>query len=143
METWNKRGEWYDSIHDIAAAVPGLKDSVDVYDGLPGGDPLRELFVGQQPTAGTLTPMPLHDMDEVTRSVAAYLVHEKIGDLSGLGPTAQSGVLPPGTPQYLIDDYLSKVAGRNEFPYIKWSEAYQASIYVSEGEFDKIKPPEG
>jgi hypothetical protein len=104
---------------------------------------LRDLFVGKEPTPGTVTPMTLRDPDEITRSVASYLVHEKVGDLSGLGPAAQNGILSPETPQYLIEDYLSKVAGHNEFPYLKWAEAYQASIYVSEGEFDKIKPPEG
>jgi hypothetical protein len=141
-EAWEKKGQWYDVIHDAVSEVPKVKDAVGIYDKIPG-DPLRELFVGKEPTSGMVTPMPLRDMDEVTRSVASYLVHEKIGDLSGLGPAAQNGTLPPDTPQYLIDDYLSKVAGRNEFPYLKWSEAYQASIYVSEGEFDKIKPPEG
>jgi len=142
QEAWQKKGEWYDTIHDVASEVPRVKDAVGIYDKLPG-DPLRELFVGKEPTPGIVTPMPLRDMDEVTRSIASYLVHEKVGDLSGLGPAAQTGVLPPDTPQYLIDEYLSKAAGRNEFPYLKWSEAYQASIYVSEGEFDKIKPPEG
>jgi hypothetical protein len=142
VEAWTKKGEWYDVIHDAVSEVPKVKDAVGIYDKIPG-DPLKELFVGKEPTPGTVTPMPLRDMDEITRSIASYLVHERIGDLSGLGPAAQNGTLPPDTPQYLIEDYLSKVAGRNEFPYLKWSEAYQASIYVSEGEFDKIKPPEG
>ena len=142
QEAWAKKGQWYDFIHGAVSEIPKVQDVVGVFDKM-SGDPLRELFVGKEPTPGTVTPMPLRDMDEITRSVASYLVHEKVGDLSGLGPAAQNGILSPETPQYLIEDYLSKVAGRNEFPYLKWSEAYQASIYVSEGEFDKIKPPEG
>jgi len=31
----------------------------------------------------------------------------------------------------------------DEFPYLKWVEAYDKAIYVSPGEFDKVKPPEG
>jgi hypothetical protein len=38
---------------------------------------------------------------------------------------------------------VSRVGHNNELPYVDWTSAYQASIYVSEGEFNKIKPPEG
>ena len=48
MEAWEKKGQWYDAIHDIASQVPRLDDAVGIYDKLPG-DPLKELFVGQQP----------------------------------------------------------------------------------------------
>jgi hypothetical protein len=141
-EAWEKKGQWYDFAHGVVSEIPKANEVLGIFDKMTG-DPLRDLFVGKEPTPGTVTPMTLRDPDEITRSVASYLVHEKVGDLSGLGPAAQNGILSPETPQYLIEDYLSKVAGHNEFPYLKWAEAYQASIYVSEGEFDKIKPPEG
>jgi hypothetical protein len=141
-EAWEKKGQWYDFAHGVVSEIPKANEVLGIFDKMTG-DPLRDLFVGKEPTPGTVTPMTLRDPDDITRSVASYLVHEKVGDLSGLGPAAQNGILSPETPQYLIEDYLSKVAGHNEFPYLKWAEAYQASIYVSEGEFDKIKPPEG
>jgi hypothetical protein len=142
---WDKKGEWYDAIHDTASEIPRLKEAVGVYDKIPG-DPLRQLFVGETPTPGTQTPMPLRDMDDITKTVAHYLVHENIGDLTNLqdfiGPDGELQSDKDGA-QSRIEDYLSNVAGNNEFPYLKWSDAYQAAIYVSEGEFDKIKPPEG
>lgn len=141
VETWNKRAEWYDSLHDIGAAFPGLQDAVDIYDGIPG-DPLKDMFVGEPPTPGTTTPMPLRNVDEITRPVVAYLVNQQVGDLGDLAPYVHNGVLDPVTPTRFIDDYLSSWGG-NELPYVEWVNAYQASIYVSEGEFDKIKPPEG
>ncbi|WP_319452981.1 MULTISPECIES: EspA/EspE family type VII secretion system effector [unclassified Mycobacterium] len=138
---WEKKGQWFDLVHDVVGEVPKASDAVAIYDKIPG-DPLRDLFVGEAPTPGTVTPMPLRDMDEITKTVASYLVHEKAGDLSVFGSNLENGTLRPDTPQRLIDSYLSSVAGNNEFPYIKWSNAYEAAIYVSEGEFDKIKPPE-
>jgi hypothetical protein len=142
VAAWEKKGQWYDAIHDVASEVPRVKDAVGIYDRIPG-DPLRELFVGQQPTPGTMTPMPLHDVSEITRPVAEYLVHEKKGDLGPLQDWITNGELRADTPQKLVDRYLSDIAGNNEFPYVEWTNAYQSSIYVSEGEFDKIKPPEG
>ncbi|MCV7419793.1 hypothetical protein H7K45_04495 [Mycobacterium yunnanensis] len=142
LEAWNKRGEWYDSLHDIGAAIPGLQDAVDVYDGIPG-DPLKDLFVGEQPTQSTITPMPLRNLDEITHPIVAYLVSQQVGDLGDLAPYVRDGVLDADAPTRYVDDYLSRVGGGNELPYVEWANAYQTSIYVSEGEFDKIKPPEG
>jgi hypothetical protein len=142
VEAWEKKGQWYDIVHDAASEVPRVKDAVGIYDKIPG-DPLRDLLIGEKPTPGSTTPMPLRDVSEVTTPVAAYLVHEKVGDLSLLDGYIENGELKPGTPNRFIDDYISDVAGGNDLPYVEWTNAYQNSIYVSEGEFDEIKPPEG
>ena len=141
-----KRGEWFDLAHSVASHTPRLQDAVEVYDSLPG-DPLRSMFVGDPPTPDAPTPMPLRDMNEITEMTARYLVHEKAGDIDALielgylGPDGELLADMPGA-QNAIEQYLSDIGGNNEFPYIKWSDAYQAAIYVSEGEFDPIKPPE-
>lgn len=142
VEAWTKKGQWYDAIHNVVSEVPKVGDAVGIYDKIPG-DPLKDLFVGEPPTPGTVTPMPLRDIGEVTGPVAAYLVHEKVGDLGPLQDWIVNGELKPDTPQRYIDQYLSEVGGNNELPYVEWTNAYQSSIYASEGEFDKIKPPEG
>jgi len=142
VAAWEKKGEWYDAAKAVVGEVPRVKDAVDIYDKIPG-DPLRDLFVGDQPKPGTLAPMQLRDMDDLTKTVASYLVHEKVGDLSLIDSYIENGVLKSDTPTKYIDGYLSSIGQHNEFPWIKWNEAYQASIYVSEGEYDKIKPPEG
>ena len=142
LAAWEKKGEWFDAAKTVVGELPRVKEAVDIYDKIPG-DPLRDLFVGDQPKPGTLAPMQLRDMDDLTKTVATYLVHEKVGDLSILGEIAQTGVLPEDVDQSKIEQYLSTVSQHNEFPWIKWNEAYQASIYVSDGEYDKIKPPEG
>jgi hypothetical protein len=141
-EAWAKKGQWYDVVHGAASEIPKVQDVVGVFDKM-SGDPLRELFVGKEPTPGTVTPMPLREPSEITRPVAEYLIQKHVGDLGELAPYVNDGVLDPKTPQKWIDRYLSDVAGNNELPYVEWSNAYQSSIYVSEGEFDKIKPPEG
>ncbi|WP_099024771.1 TPR repeat region-containing protein [Mycolicibacterium palauense] len=138
---WEKNAEWFDAAHDTAEAIPRLQEAVNIYDALPG-DPLRDLFVGDPPTPGTMTPMQLRDMDDMTKTIASYLVHEKVGDLTLLGDDIVNGELVGDPNQRYVENYLSEITGHNEFPYLKWSNAYQASIYVSEGEFDQIKPPE-
>jgi hypothetical protein len=141
---YEKRGQWFDLAHDIASCTPKLQDAVSVFDSVPG-DPLRTLFVGDPPTPNATTPMPLREMDEITQTVAQYLVHEKAGDLSILKGFIENGQLQADQPgaQNAIDQYLSKIGASNEFPYLKWVEAYDKAIYVSPGEFDKVKPPEG
>ncbi len=52
-------------------------------------------------------------------------------------------LLDPTRREDFIDAYISRVGGNNELPYLNWTSAYHSSIYVSEGEFDEIKPPEG
>jgi hypothetical protein len=141
-EAWEKKGQWYDVIHDAVSEVPKVKDAVGIYDKIPG-DPLKELFVGKEPTPGTVTPMVLRDPGEITRPVAEYLVSQKVGDLGDLAPYVHNGVLDATAPRRLVEDYVSRVGHNNELPYVDWTSAYQASIYVSEGEFNKIKPPEG
>jgi hypothetical protein len=138
---WEKKGQWYDLIHDVVGEAPRMSQAVDVYDTIPG-DPLRQLFVGEAPVPGTPTPMPLHDMDELTNTVASYLVEQKAGDLSILRDALTDGHLDtskPGVSAH-IDDYLSSAGGRNELPYVKWSDAYMKAIYVSPGEFDPLMP---
>lgn len=142
QEAWAKKGQWYDFAHGVVSEVPRAKDVLGVFDKMTG-DPLRDLFVGKEPTPGTVTPMSLRDPSEITRPVAEYLIQKHVGDLGELALHAHNGVLDADVPQKWIDQYLSDVAGNNELPYIEWTNAYQASIYVSEGEFDKIKPPEG
>lgn len=141
-EAWEKKGQWYDVIHDAASEIPRVKEAVGVYDKIPG-DPLRELFMGDKPTPGSVTPMPLRDPEAITRPVAEYLISQKVGDFGELAPYIHDGVLGEDAPRKLVESYLSSVSGNNEFPYVDWTSAYQSSIYVSDGEFDKIKPPEG
>lgn len=86
--------------------------------------------------------MPLHELNELTNTVASYLVEQKVGDLNGLGTALAGGHLNPNAvgAEKAIDDYLSKIADGNEIPYIKWSDAYMKAIYVSQGEFDPLMP---
>jgi hypothetical protein len=142
-EAWAKKGQWYDFAHGVVSEIPKAQDVLGVFDKMTG-DPLRELFVGEQPTPGTVTPMPLRELNEIYGPTAAYLVQSGVGDMSDLQPYIHNGVLDVNAaPANLVEDYLSDWAGGNDLPYVDWSNAYQASIYVSEGEFDKIKPPEG
>ena len=141
-EAWEKKGQWYDFAHGVVSEVPRAKDVLGVFDKM-SSDPLRDLFVGEKPTPGTVTPMALRDPTEITRPIAEYLIDQKVGDLGKLAPYVHNGVLDPTAPGMFIEDYISRVGGNNEFPYFDWSNAYTSSIYVSDGEFDKIKPPEG
>ncbi|WP_211296071.1 EspA/EspE family type VII secretion system effector [Mycobacterium aquaticum] len=140
--TWEKRGEWYDAAHKYASLIPKVDDAVAAYDKIPG-DPLRKLFMGEEPSPGTLTPMVLHNVDEPVRAVAEYLVAQKAGDLGILAQyVGPDGNLLPNAPNGLLAAYVSKAANYNDLPWINWTHAYEQAIYVSDGEFDKIKPPE-
>jgi hypothetical protein len=141
-EAWEKKGQWYDFAHGVVSEIPKAQDVLGIFDKFTG-DPLRDLFVGEKPMPGTATPMTLRDPMEVTVPIAEYLIDQKVGDLGKLAPYVHNGVLDPTAPRMLIEDYISRVGGNNELPYVDWSNAYQSSIYVSDGEFDKIKPPEG
>jgi len=142
---WEKKGEWYDVIHDTASEIPRLKEAVGMLDKMPG-DPLRDLFVGEAPEPGDETPMKLRELDDITRPIAAYLVEHEVGDLSDLKPFINDkGQLDWNNPaaQNYIDAYVSEVQNNNDLPQTKWAYEYLTSILVSEGEFDKIKSPEG
>ncbi|MUM16525.1 MULTISPECIES: WXG100 family type VII secretion target [unclassified Mycobacteroides] len=143
LETYNKHGQWYDAGKSFAELFPYTAPAAEVYGKLPG-DPLRDMFVGEAPTPGTTDPMPLRQLNDITKPIAEYLVHEKVGDLSKLDGYIKDGKLDwtqSGT-QNAVEAYLSTVGGGNEFPYIHWLEAYGNATKVSPGEFNKITLPE-
>ncbi|MGY1989062.1 TPR repeat region-containing protein [Mycolicibacterium fortuitum] len=143
---WKKRGEWFDGIHDVASLSPHLKGPIGIYDNIPG-DPLRSLFVGDPPETKATSPMPLRESDAIVATVGQYLASQNVGDLADLrarGLIDESGHVNMSMPgaQDAIEDYVNNITDNNDRPFNKWIEAYGNAIYASEGEFDKIKPPE-
>jgi hypothetical protein len=139
---WEKKGQWYEGVKAIVGEIPKVSDAVAIYDKIPG-DPLRTLFFGEEPKQGSTTPMQLRELDEVNKSVAAYLVHDKVGDLAILERYVNAqGELDWNDPDAMmyINHYLSNVAGGNDHPSIEWSGAYEAAITVSPGEYDWLLP---
>ncbi|MBX7432575.1 hypothetical protein JDV09_10740 [Mycobacterium sp. Y57] len=100
---FDKRGQWYDLGHRILGEIPGIDKAVGMYDKIPG-DPLRQLFLGYPPTRDPLAPMPLRELDDVTRTVASMLVEQHAGDLDMLRGALRDGHLVADGYQSLIDD---------------------------------------
>ncbi|MGV0656737.1 hypothetical protein ABQE48_23115 [Mycolicibacterium thermoresistibile] len=79
VEAHKSRGEWLDRAKSLGEQVPAVKQILDAYGKLPG-DPLREILVGEAPTADPAKPMTISSSDALQRSVAQAFIDAGIGD---------------------------------------------------------------
>ncbi|WP_029110934.1 hypothetical protein [Mycobacterium sp. URHD0025] len=111
VDAYKSRGEWLDIAKTAGKEIPILKDILDGYGKIPG-DPLREMMVGQAPTADPAKPMTISSDDAIQRSVAQHLIDHNMGDTSAF---AEDKLIDPETGKIKPFDEIEQLGKMDKF----------------------------
>lgn len=105
VDAYKSRGDWLDLAKKFGGQIPGVKEILDGFGKMPG-DPLKEMFVGEAPTADPAKPMTISSSDAIQRSVIQHLINANIGDASKF---AEYNLIDPKTGMIRPFDAISQV----------------------------------
>ncbi|MGV0812046.1 hypothetical protein ABQF34_08810 [Mycolicibacterium boenickei] len=150
VEAYKSRGEWVDIAKNLGSQIPGVKDILDGYGKIPG-DPLREMMVGEAPTADPAKPMTISSSDALQRSVAQHLIDANMGDRSAFAESdlidPQTGMIKPfhemDNPNDFrdaADKYFESLRGEVATGLDRYDEGYTKALPIPDAKTQHTEP---
>lgn len=153
VDAYKSRGDWVDLAKKFGANIPVVKEILDGFGKMPG-DPLKEMFVGEAPTADPAKSMTIPSSDAIQRSVIQHLIDDNVGDTSKF---AEYKLIDPNTgmikPFHEIqqqgemdnfrdaaDAYFEKLRGEVNRGLERYDEGYSKALPIPDAKVQQKDP---
>lgn len=150
VDAYKSRGDWVDLAKTLGKEIPVVKDILDGYGKIPG-DPLKEMFVGEAPTADPAKSMTIPSSDAIQRSIIQHLIDHNMGDTSEF---VNKGLIDPNTgmikPFHEIgqmsdfrdaaDEYFASLRGEVNRGLERYDEGYTKALPIPDAKVQQKEP---
>jgi hypothetical protein len=135
VNAYESRGKWFDVAEAIGSEIPGVRAILD--DERMPGDPLRDIFVGDAPTAADPTYIATQSSDALQYAVAQQLLNNNIGDTRHF---VEQNLMDPNTGQLkplesdfsnfrtALTNYFDEIDPSVNTSFTKYDAAYQGVL---------------
>lgn len=149
VDAYKSRGDWVDLAKTLGKEIPVVKDILDGYGKIPG-DPLKEMFVGEAPTADPAKPMTIPSSDAIQRSVIQHLIDHNVGDTSKFAEyeliDPKTGMIKPfhemdqSNFRDAADAYFEKLRGEVNRGLERYDEGYTKALPIPDAKVQQKEP---
>ncbi|MGA5537353.1 hypothetical protein [Mycolicibacterium nivoides] len=149
VDAYKSRGDWVDLAKKFGGQIPGVKEILDGFGKMPG-DPLKDMFVGEAPTADPAKPMTIPSSDALQRSVAQHLIDAHIGDPSAFSENnlidPKTGMIKPFSEinhfdfRDAADKYFAGLRGEVDKGLDRYDEGYTKTLPIPDAKVQQKEP---
>lgn len=153
VDAYKSRGDWVDLAKKFGANIPVVKEILDGFGKMPG-DPLKEMFVGEAPTADPAKSMTIPSSDAIQRSVIQHLIDHNMGDTSKFAEykliNPDTGMIKPfheiqqqgemDNFRDAADAYFEKLRGEVNRGLERYDEGYTKALPIPDAKVQQKDP---